>query len=255
MKGYRQILSREEIVNACDACERGVFVPKIASAYNLTLNQCIHMLKKENCGKYIKFEKYGNKKYNWRDPEIKKTLSMYIANQLNDDEIARLMRTSYFAISKGRSIAGLVAYNRIIAKGHHSKHTHKHLVGASTQMTFASFNEAIDNDIENINIITEKGKGSERVIINTADEAIIQKPIRTQDMIVCFESDDISPLVKKTLVDKMTWRGVACRIQDPNCLYRIKNNEEELFYKLHFADPTSGLVELKLVRRITCNQA
>lgn len=243
--GYVGILSRPQIVDACKLAENGTLVPVIASLYALTINQCVYMLHKELHGQFIKFKKYGNKRYKWKDPKVKADLSALIEQGFNDDEIAELWETSWVAVIRGRSYAGLVAYNRITAKGHQSKHEFSHLINnkemTQSELQFTTVKES--NGVE------------QRVAQTVKDEVIlppIKKEPRNNELTVCFSaSDDIPRGVKDEIVARIDWRSIAMRLKDSDHLYVLTDKNVTYYYRQTNADPYSGLVTLSLVRKVT----
>jgi hypothetical protein len=253
---YIRILNAGQIFDACRMAESGSYVPQVASKYGLTIGQCLQMFYKELVSKdKIMFQKYGKKQYKWKDSKIKETLKGLIDQGYNDDEIAELLETSYFAVSKGRSDCGFVKFNRAIAKGHNSKCEFTHLDRSklNEQPTQGLFNFTKEDK----NFLIEESKGDVRVSQTSDDSVIVplKKEKNKEPMTVCFQKDDVSTKIKQQIVDKMTWRSVALRMQNPQHLYVLESDQDTYHYKQICIDAYSGLVELELVRKVTANVA
>lgn len=202
-KGYLLLLTGIEVMAACKHAETGKVVPYIAERFNLTLNQTIHMLRKEGYSKFIKWTRYGKKKYKWNHPETKAILQSAVDKGLNDDEIAKMFETTFQAISRGRSTAGIVAYTRAVGKGHQSKREFSHIDTNNMTAADVLIHQSLAMDIplpfeskqmnwpgvkirlagQQLDFLTELDEEHERIAVNQQDEVIIQQIERIQKKI------------------------------------------------------------------------
>lgn len=243
----RKVLTAKQVVEIVKAARMGVFVPEIARFYGISFGTCRGILEKELVGKeHIRYQKYGTKRYSWKDPIVKEQLKALVEEGYDDDEIARLWKTSCIAIGKGRSICGFVKFNRIVAKGHNSPHEYSHLDNVENK------EELKQGSLFGAEVI-EPQTFAEDHPFNRKKTKVIEPSQREEEkMTVCFHDPNKTCLEsKRKLVEMLNWKLVAMRLQNPNHLYKVLVNEGEDYYQLLKADIYNDLVEVSWVRTVS----
>jgi hypothetical protein len=304
--GYKRKLSRVQIIEAAQMAVKGAFYPDIARHFDITICECVGLLNDEQVGKKnIRYKIYGNKTYSYTSADTKAKLAKLIDEGWDDDEIAQLWHSNVTYIQRLRSHYGLVAFNRIVGKGHTSPREVKH--GVEIDINTGSWikPEAVRNYIDSI-VEPQQGKlfenhdpskaigkvesveektdqlklkfnelsgemtelnnnGLERSIVKSGNDYLIMKPHKTKVqignqpykmntenlLVVIHDSEKLQPGIAKAIVDKITWKEVALRIQNPNVYYVIKGIKATYHFKQIAADTMNNVVEVRLVNSIS----
>ena len=244
---YKTKLTRSQVESALvDA--RVQFTPQLAKAYGLTIGEACTMLVENNMSNYIQYKKYGSKRYS-RDEKTKQIIKSYWEQGLSDDEIAQKMETTCPTIARLRSTFGLVAFKRIVTKGHKSKRINSHIkTNQQSSIVQGSLFDSVDQSTVKQDYLIHRNGGVDIIKHNDINK-------NDQDMLLMIDSSltkDEAFVVNTKLNTLVTWRRVCQRMID-NRYYRIDYNNKIYLFNQIQVDPYNKIVQVKLVEVIKKN--